>query len=464
MIYRQIIRSFIDYGSFLLSPLSNQRSLRLDRVQFQTLRIALGQMRSCPTNSLLIEAADAPLTVRRLYLAKKFFLNQYSSLSHPLIPKLIRLNNHCTNSPYWRNKELPLLVVAYRVFGIIPIYQSLLPPFFSFEFVSRYSKIPVFVDCGLDKNDTVYGSIFVNSTFNNYLDSILPNYTFIFTDASKLDADARVGVAYHCSSSAHSASLSISKFFSIFSAECVAILEALSYVESEGIKKAAIVSDSLSSLSLLKQNSISSKTPFLIVLIKNTVLKLIQNRFSVAFVWCPSHIGIRGNEFVDMLARDAVQNGAEDNSPPPAQDLWAVCRKSMLNDWNQIWRNSTKGRKLYALQPAPALQTWFHEWDVGRKNITTIGRLRTGHNSLPAHLHKINVVPDTNCRCGYPYCDINHVIFACPLFNQHRPMLLSSLARMGVFGPYFIPHLLSLNNYDILSTICSFLNKTQLPI
>ncbi|KAG5886899.1 hypothetical protein JTB14_003800 [Gonioctena quinquepunctata] len=90
-----------------------------------------------------------------------------------------------------------------------------------------------------------------------------------------------------------------------------AISEALKYIENHNIERAAICSDSLSSLYKLKD--VYTHDP--LTNIMRTTLQRIRSRNSeVIFIWIPSHIGIHGNEMADKAAKEAVEAMEVNNS------------------------------------------------------------------------------------------------------------------------------------------------------
>ena len=69
------------------------------------------------------------------------------------------------------------------------------------------------------------------------------------------------------------------------------------------MRNVTIFSDSLSSIDAIQsytpQNAIVSQIRFIIHTLK-------QQKTSITFCWIPSHIGIEGNERVDIYAKDAI--------------------------------------------------------------------------------------------------------------------------------------------------------------
>jgi hypothetical protein len=67
-LYRGLVGSVLEYGSVYYSGIARTHMLRLKRVQYPGIRIALGLMCSTPNNSLGVLSGKAPLAKRSVYL------------------------------------------------------------------------------------------------------------------------------------------------------------------------------------------------------------------------------------------------------------------------------------------------------------------------------------------------------------------------------------------------------------
>lgn len=76
-LYIALIRSRIDYGSFLYDCSANCHVSKLDKLQNQALRVIGGFIKSTPIHVMQSELSLPPLFIRRLYLAYKYMLNAY---------------------------------------------------------------------------------------------------------------------------------------------------------------------------------------------------------------------------------------------------------------------------------------------------------------------------------------------------------------------------------------------------
>ncbi|KOB68371.1 Non-LTR retrotransposon CATS [Operophtera brumata] len=85
----------------------------------------------------------------------------------------------------------------------------------------------------------------------------------------------------------------------------------MSHVIGAGLKKVVILSDSRSALQHVARCASGFRGASIAYTILNKVLVLISQGASLRLQWIPSHVGLRGNEVADTLAREAISNGTE---------------------------------------------------------------------------------------------------------------------------------------------------------
>ncbi|KAH1028583.1 hypothetical protein HUJ05_001924 [Dendroctonus ponderosae] len=117
MVYNGLIKSHLDFASIFIKPCNRTFLRKLDTVQMQAIRMALGCMRSTPTNALLAEAAEFDLENRRKTLATQFIGKILTINNHPLTNIIQQLKSRCAkNANFWKNNDSPYLVQAYNYF------------------------------------------------------------------------------------------------------------------------------------------------------------------------------------------------------------------------------------------------------------------------------------------------------------------------------------------------------------
>lgn len=137
------------------------------------------------------------------------------------------------------------------------------------------------------------------ATYKACLKKILLNYPDgfrIYTDASKIHDN--VGIAIVSDKNAYTYKLS-SEYTSC-DAEAVAILRALDYALVENFKHYIILSDSLSTITCIQNQNISSDVIYSILCLLHAH-RLKGNLMHL--IWIPSHNAIGGNEKADRLAK-----------------------------------------------------------------------------------------------------------------------------------------------------------------
>ena len=183
-------------------------------------------------------------------------------------------------------------------------------------------------------------------------------------------------------------------------------------------KNIIIFSDSLSVLQSLNSTKIDIKTNEYIYNIKklyNTFIQQNGNRLSLSLFWIPSHLGVRGNEEVDKLAKEASNFDLPNVNAIPFTDMYDhFKRNAFVNTQNSIKEIGQSNGKLYfELYYKQCKRPWYDKKCLTREFIVTINRIRANHYNLTASLSRVNIINCKKCRCGNDQEDINHVLWQC---------------------------------------------------
>ncbi|XP_043267665.1 uncharacterized protein [Venturia canescens] len=308
-LYKTLIRSRIEYATFIVEPSDQNLLSKLDRIQFKAIRSALGFRTSTPTNILLAEPREPPLRLRKKYLCQKFLTKVLSFSGHPLID-IVRETSESFNHPLLvTSLAKPLMV---KCFEEIEPFSHIVA---SFEFphlcnteflITMYRPVISFKEGLIVQSSPSPQSEFL-AIFNEEVSR--EKIEMFFTDGSKMGEEQFVGFAtFRTNTSTLTKRRSDSKT-SIFSAEAMAIVETLQIIQKLNIPKAYIFSDSSSVLKSCDSHHVDTKTSYLILKIKELAYRLAENNKMVKFFWIPAHVGVRYNEIVDKGAKNAIRDG-----------------------------------------------------------------------------------------------------------------------------------------------------------
>jgi hypothetical protein len=120
LMYNALIRSVLDYGTFLLEPGSVAGFKKLSSIQSKALRIICGAMKSSPINAMQVECCEPPLHLRRQFLSDRYLFRCSQFSKHQLWPILLNLSSQITSSKYWKHKSPSCLIKSFEKVNSIP--------------------------------------------------------------------------------------------------------------------------------------------------------------------------------------------------------------------------------------------------------------------------------------------------------------------------------------------------------
>lgn len=182
-IYKSIIRASIEYGCFTFAGASKSSFYKLERLQFQAIRLALGFRRSTPVNIILAEAKEPTLYTRFLYLTGRYLLKVLSLTNHPLTSKLVRLNDLAIM--YTRHNTLNTFILLKAFLSVCTyiniINNNPLTPSHSVSYDALMSTPQLRIT---DTNNFI-DSVDSNQTFKDLYGNLIEDKTIFYTDGSK---------------------------------------------------------------------------------------------------------------------------------------------------------------------------------------------------------------------------------------------------------------------------------------
>ena len=124
----------------------------------------------------------------------------------------------------------------------------------------------------------------------------------------------------------------------------MAILKALEYIQytESGEKSVLVHTDSWITLQLLQNQK---KHTRLIEQIRTKVIELEQHEWRMEFSWTKAHMGHRGNEMADQLAKEAANNKDIEQcyTKIPNSAVWSELNELSVQHWQNEWERSSKG-------------------------------------------------------------------------------------------------------------------------
>jgi exonuclease III/ribonuclease HI len=287
---------------------------------------------------------------------------------------------------------------------------------------------------------------FIESTYQG-------EWVHIYTDGSKNNFGT--ASAFYCKTHKSGMGSKLENFCDIFFAETNALKMALEHInEHHKDENVLILTDAKSVLAQLDNLKYAQ---FL-----DIDLQRIINQFQIrqdtsqketALQWIPSHIGIKGNETVDKLARLTTEHGRiVNNRALPTRQYLHLLHDGYIRYWkNQHHKISIgKGKWTNSIIKDPTTKPWFSNTTMDVNKITTLNRILSGHgytNSFK-YLIKKNETPKCDiCRTD-DYQTIQHLIEGCTGTESMRRTLYS-------YYPTF-------KNQPLKDLIAELINKNDL--
>lgn len=227
--YISYIRAKIDYGSILYRSASASMLSKLDVLQNSCLRLILGARRTTPVVSLHVEAHVPPLSVRRQYLAARFYIRL---MHRPEGDRTVAAT--CGLGPSILNDGAHLLgVLGVSYCRRRPSLVDLVPP---------WSPVLGLVSLDYRRDRSIPSSML----FSDHVDCSYPDFKEIYCDGSWFLDNMSTACGVYISSSARAVAWRLHPYHSILSAELIAIIRSLELIQADRCPRWVICSDSLS--------------------------------------------------------------------------------------------------------------------------------------------------------------------------------------------------------------------------
>jgi len=154
-----------------------------------------------------------------------------------------------------------------------------------------------------------------------------------------------------------------------------------------------------------------------------TRARLLLYRMSILlietiFVWVPSHIGIKGNDIVDVAAKTAAGITGLAGPTKTKSDAKNAIKHALIKYWHREWGSEDPANKLKNVKPT--IQDWKTPYQSKRREETTLCRLSIGHTRLTQGFLMSHDEPPICMECPDQRLTVQHLFMNCSLFETHR--------------------------------------------
>ncbi|ELU18078.1 hypothetical protein CAPTEDRAFT_197082 [Capitella teleta] len=258
-----------------------------------------------------------------------------------------------------------------------------------------------------------------------------PDHKVILIDGSKSDS------AVACSATADNLQIRLPDSASIFSAELLAIYKVLTLLECSASSSSS--TDSL--LSLQGIGNFNIKHPYVVKILEKCTL-LHKKGIDLVMTWCPSHVGVMGNERADLLAKEAL-SFTTCTIRIPSSDFKPITHEFYKEKWQEQW-SSEQENKLYCIQPT--LGKWAKSSREIRREEIVLARARIGHSHL-THGYLLRREMPPVCIPCQNILSIKHIFIECVDFDILLRRLIA-LSNCDITHHYLLSILNKQNNLD----------------
>ena len=355
--YRAIIRPNVSYGAIVWCRIADSKGgkRKLETLQRLALK-TMGHFRpSTPAAGLEVITYTAPLWIHIKQEAALAFLRTQHQVILPREKLHVKDNRPLTVGHRQKSEEF------LKEIGFINTSTDSIEKCFVWE---KHFEV-----------DT--------SSFDNG-EPVVDGSLSIYTDGSK-DENGRTGagcVVYRDEEEIYSESWYLGDEISVFQSEVYVLKQAALYIEDESLQNETItiLSDCRSALQAMLRPDLDSKQ------LKNT--KELLNKSSlmnfVTLRWCKAHVGHKGNERADELAKEGSQKDIISFDTP---EISGKCLRKEIKIlvemyWDKDWAENQPCRQTKMFFPQTHKESSAAVCKFGRRAFGVMVQFITGHNFL----------------------------------------------------------------------------------
>jgi len=433
-LYKALIVPVIDYGCEAYDSTTDSLKKLLDSIQYKALKICTGAIKGTSLKSLQVECGVPPLHLRRKFLTDCYGISIQANPVHP---------NRCMFDDNWQKHYLfdgGNDRLFHRPFEVRVAKLDHDPMDSSYSHRPRWDYEEV--ETSVRLFDLIKGSddgrvkreIVVKEINSHWATSL-----HIYTDGSLDPESTKVGCSFVVPPFKLSHCFRLSNGISIFSAELMAILLALEWVDEVKPRDVTIFSDCKSAVSKISNFDHDNKIVHDIQMLYKS---LHAQGLKVEVVWIPGHVGIYGNDWADLAAKKALEKNKVDiRVKLNRNECKSILKKQLKKEWQGEWTAYNSSNMLKVVRPD--VQRYMINWKVCRKWEIQFHRLRLGkYWHLKSYLYSINKHPDGKCETCCIEDTSKHFILECKKYESQRKLLVEDLESIGFNKEFTIVNLL----------------------
>ena len=239
----------------------------------------------------------------------------------------------------------------------------------------------------------------------------------MYTDGSKSKEEC-VGVGIYIPDFKISISKRASDQLSVYTAEMLAVIIGLQWVEEVRPDRVVMCTESLSILQSIQSTTIARED--ILIELNHSLLRLHRGVIDLQFCWVPAHEGVKRNECADKLAKSARQKEITLPVQLGKGEGKAVIKKKGMEIWQKRWEKDQKGKEYHKVQKTITINIYKER---NRREEITIARLRLNHTALNGTLYVMGKSDSDKCgNCGVKE-DVEHILLHCDIYKEERDNL-----------------------------------------
>ncbi len=161
----------------------------------------------------------------------------------------------------------------------------------------------------------------------------------------------------------------------------MAVIIALQWVEEIKPDRVTVCTDLLAVMKSIQ--SMTSVREDLMIYLYHSLLRIHRGGIDVQFCWVPAHEGVKGNEYADKLAKEALLKEISFPIPLGKSEGKAIIKRKGIEMWQKWWEEDKKGRQYYKIQKSVSIKN--HK-ERNRREEIVMTRLRVHHTGLNSTL------------------------------------------------------------------------------